>query len=81
MSLKSDLNGTFTLEELHRLTFPIAWSGTKDPDEAQAEEVELRALAQEASEEIHAAYNRADSDSDEFSVRIENGQIIEIVES
>lgn len=81
MSLKTDLSGTFTLADLNRLKFSVAWSGTKDAAEGQAEETELHALAGEATERLQAYYDeRGDGESD-YAVKIEAGEILEVVEA
>lgn len=80
MSLTSNLNGSFSLEELKRLTWPIAWSGTVPADEQDAQETELHELAAEAAEQLQGAYNGCDlEDGQELEIKIVDGEITEIV--
>lgn len=81
MSLRSTLNGTFTPAELDRLAFPVAWDGTKDRDEAAQEESELRSFVRDAKEQLQAAHDASESDSAEFSVKVEDGEIVGFEES
>jgi predicted GIY-YIG superfamily endonuclease len=78
-SLRSKLTGTFTLEELDRMTWPVAWSCTKDKGEAFDEEAELHDLVREAKEQLQQAYDHNEKDDAEFKVKIEAGEVVEIV--
>jgi hypothetical protein len=78
MSLRSELSGRFSLDQLDRLTFPIAWSGTKDTTEAQQEEADLHELVREAQEQLQAAYDMSDIDDVEYEIEIKDGEIVEI---
>jgi hypothetical protein len=81
MSLVSDLNGQFSLSELERLKFPVAWSGTKPESEQEAEETALHALAREAIGQLQEAYNHTDlEEGQELEIKIVDGEISEIVE-
>ena len=81
MSLRSEINGTLTLSDLECLKFPVAWSGTKDREEAVAEEAELSRFADDATEQLELAYTHWDSDDDALAlgVKVTNGEILEIV--
>ena len=83
MSLRSEINGTLTLSDLARLKLPVAWSATKDREEATAEEAELYRFADEASEQLEQAYTHWNSDDDALplAVKVENGEVLEIVEA
>ena len=81
MSLRSNLTGTFSLDDLKRLKFPVAWSGTVDRAEARAEEAELRAFADEAAEQLQTYYDEQGDGESEYAVKIEAGEIVEIVEA
>jgi len=79
VSLKSELNGTMTRDEIERLKFPVAWSATKDRAEGKAEEEELCETANEALDQLQEAYLYHEEETD-LAVRFEAGEIAEIVE-
>lgn len=79
MGLRSELNGTFTHEELERLGFPVAWSGTKDQGEAAGEEADMGRLIADAKQQLEEAYLQMGRDN-ELAVKIVDGEIEEIVE-
>lgn len=81
MSLRSDLSGTFTLAGLERLTFPVAWSATKDRDEATSEESELRDFVRDAREQLQDFYNNQGDGETDYEVEIKDGQITGFVEA
>lgn len=79
MTLVSNLNGTFTLDDLKRMTWPVAWSGTKDHDEADAEETALYEFARKAAAELQEYYDYAGNGEGDYAVRVVNGEVVEIV--
>ena len=81
MTLVSKLNGSFSLSDLERLKFPVAWSGTVPKSDQETEEAALRALANKAARQFQEAYDYWDiSEGKELEIRIVDGEITEIVE-
>lgn len=78
MTLLSNLSGDFDFDDLKRLKFPVAWSGTKDQEEADKEEEELHDFVREAEAALREAYDYREDDVD-YKIRVKDGEIIEIV--
>lgn len=79
MTIATDLNGTFSLAELDRLTFPVAWNGTVPAAEQEAQETALRDLVRDAKEQLQQAYDFGDGET-ELEIEIKDGVICGIVE-
>lgn len=79
-TLISSLNGTFSLAELSRLKWPVAWNVTVPKSEQESQESELRSLANEAISQLEEAYIYCElEEGQELEIKIVNGEITEIV--
>ena len=70
--IRDKISGTFDREELGKLSWPIAWSGTTPESDRREEEVALSSLIREGLEAIDACPVGV-------AVEIENGQITAVV--
>ena len=76
MSLKSNLTGSFSLEDLKRMTWPIAWSGTVPVEDQRSQQTELHELAREASKQLQECYDSWEiEEGKELEIEIRNGEI------
>jgi len=71
-SLRRRVTGTYRREDLRRLQWPIAWSGTVDAETRRAREEELAELVAEAMEALDACRDGA-------AVEIAAGEIVAVV--
>lgn len=64
---RKNITGTFTRNDLAKITAPIAWSGTTSQEDRDAAEADLAALRAECVDAL--------DESNGHSVRIRRGQI------
>jgi hypothetical protein len=76
-TIRDNLTGTFTRDQLQRLTWPIAWSGTVPASEQADEEAALRTFARDAIAAIEEAELHLGG---AMAAKVESGEIVEIVE-
>lgn len=69
--LRKSISGTFDRETVATLSFPVAWSGTVNPDDREKQEWDRSNLAFEIREEL--------DDPNVLAVRVEAGEIVELI--
>lgn len=71
------ISGTFTRDDLVRLTWPVAWSGVVPDHEQIEEEVALCDLSRDG---VQAIEEWELKEGGEWAARIEAGEIVEVVQ-
>jgi hypothetical protein len=67
VSLRTNVTGTYTLDTIRNLSWPVAWSGTVDEATRREQEADLAELVREALDVI---------DGDVVAVEIQAGKIV-----
>jgi hypothetical protein len=71
-NVRERISGQYTVEQLERLTWPIAWNGTVSQDVRDANEQSLRDL-------VSGARQALEQDPDAIAVEICNGKVISTI--